>query len=66
MKRREGSVTDVGKLPKRLVGADSIIDCVPSVDVAGYSPRISKHCAFRSIPIVPTTKGKVHLPARLV
>lgn len=66
MKRREGSVTDLRELPKGLVGADSIVDCVPTIAVAGYTPRVSKHCTLRSIPVVPTTKGKVYLLARLV
>jgi hypothetical protein len=64
--RVDCGVTDLCKLPERFIGANGVVNRVPSVAVAGNSPGISKTGALRSIPIVPTTQRKVNLPARAI
>ena len=64
--RVDCGVTDLCKLPERFIGANGVVNRVPSVAVAGNSPRVSKRGPLRSVPIVPTTKRKVYLPASAV
>ena len=64
--RVDCGVTDLCKLPERFIGANGVVNRVPSVAVAGNSPGISECGALGSIPIVPSTKRKVYWPASAV